>query len=319
MANTSTSQVTHAVNNYYDRSLLKSSRPLLIHTKWAQVRDIPRNNTNIIKFRKYTLLSANTIALTEGVTPSGTQLAITDITATVAQYGDYITLTDKLQFETLDPLLTEMSDVLGQQAGNSIDQLTRDVLAAGTTEQFASTATSTATISASMKITADEIREAVRTLQGNNVRPITRMVNPATGFNTSPIMPCFVGLIHPNTHFDLKKVTGWVPVSQYSDKSDIMEGEVGALDEVRFIMTTNAKTKSGTLVSTVYRTLIIGADAYGISRISGEAMKNIVKSLGSGGTADPLDQRSTSGWKATFVAKIIDETYMVGIEHAVSS
>jgi len=319
MANTTTTEVSHAVNNYYDRSLLKASRPLLLHTKWAQVRDIPRNNTNIIKFRKYTLLTANTTALTEGVTPSGTQLAVSDITATVAQYGDYVTLTDKLQFTTLDPLLTETADLLGQQAGNSIDQLTRDVLAAGTTEQFASTATSTATISASMKITADEVREAVRTLQGNNARPITRMVNPSTGFNTSPVMPCYISIIHPNTHFDLKKVTGWVPVSQYSDKSDIMEGEVGSLDEVRFIMTTNAKTKTGTLVSTVHRTIILASDAYGISRISGEAMKNIVKPLGSGGTADPLDQRSTSGWKATFIAKIIDETYMIGIEHAVSS
>ena len=64
---------------------------------------------------------------------------------------------------------------------------------------------------------------------------------------------------------------------------------------------------------------ILAADYYGISRISGQAMENIVKALGSAGTADPINQRSTSGWKATFVAKILNENYCVRIEHAVSA
>ena len=69
----------------------------------------------------------------------------------------------------------------------------------------------------------------------------------------------------------------------------------------------------------VYATIIFGSDAYGTTRISGEAMKNIVKPLGSAGTADPLDQRATSGWKATFVAKILNDAFLVRIEHAVSA
>jgi len=85
LANTTTSEVTPAVNYFYDRRLLMKATPLLLHTKWAQVRDLPRNNTAAIKFRRYTLLSAATTALSEGVTPSGSQLAITDVTATVAQ------------------------------------------------------------------------------------------------------------------------------------------------------------------------------------------------------------------------------------------
>jgi N4-gp56 family major capsid protein len=63
--------------------MLKAARPLLVHTRWAQVRDIPRNGSLVIKFRRYTLLSAATTALSEGVTPSGSQLAVTDVTATV--------------------------------------------------------------------------------------------------------------------------------------------------------------------------------------------------------------------------------------------
>ena len=70
--------------------MLTKAVPLLVHTKWAQVKDIPRNNTDDIRFRRYTLLTAATTALTEGVTPSGSQLAITNVPATVLQYGKNI-------------------------------------------------------------------------------------------------------------------------------------------------------------------------------------------------------------------------------------
>lgn len=318
MAYTDSTLIASGVNNFYDRMMLKAARPLLVHLRWAQVKDIPRNSGQVIKFRRYSVLAVNTTALSEGVSPSGTSLTVTDITATPAQYGDFITLTDYLVFTTLDPILTETADLLGQQAGNSLDQIARDVMVAGTTVQYASTATTTNTVSAAMTLTRAEVREAVRTLQGNDAKKITRMVNPSTGFNTSPINAAYVGIISHNTLFDLKDEQGFTPVEEYASQSNVMEGEVGAMDDVRFVMTTNGSTTTGTL-TTVHRTMILAQDYYGISRISGEAMRNIVKPLGSAGTADPLDQRSTSGWKATFVAKILNENFAVRIEHGVSA
>ena len=321
MANTSTTQIPAAVSTFYNRTLLKEARPRLLHTMWAQVADIPRNNTDSIRFRRYSLLSAATTPLDEGVTPSGSQLSITNVDASAKQYGDYVTLSDKLLFTTLDPVLTKTADILGQQAGNTLDQLTRDVIAAGTTVQYASTATTRATVSSSMLITRAEIREGVRTLQSNDAAKVTKMVDASTGFNTSPIPEAFIGIITENTLYDLKNVTGFIPVEEYASKGKLLPGEVGTLDEVRFVMTTNGKifSAAGSGSIDVHGTLIIGMDAYGISRISGEAMKNIVKPLGSAGTADPLDQRQTSGWKATFVAKILNENFMLRLEHAVSS
>lgn len=320
MADTTLNQVPAAINNWYDRVMLRKAVPLFVHTMWAQVRDIPRGQTLAIKFRRYTLLSAATTALTEGTTPSGSQLSITNVTATVAQYGDYVTLTDLLVLTTLDPVLVETAEVLGVQAGDTLDQLTRDVITAGTTVQYASSATSTATISSAMKITKLEIMEAVRTLKGQNARKITSMVDPSSGFNTSPINSAFIGIVSQNTTFDLKQITGFIPVEEYGQKK-AMEGEVGALDEVRFIETTNAKVNASAGVSSidVHYTMILATDAYAITRISGAAMTNIIKPLGSGGSADPLNQRQTSGWKATFVAKILNDNFMVRIEHAVSS
>lgn len=321
MANTTVTEVSHAVNNFYDRNLLKAARPLLIHARFGQIRDIPKNGTNVIKFRRYSLLTANTTALTEGVTPVGKQLSVTDVSSTVAQYGDYVTLTDWLQLTTLDPVLTETSDLLGQQAGNSLDQIVRDVIAAGTTVQYASSASSRGTVAAGMIMTRDEVRQAVRTLQSNDAMKVTSMVSPSSAFNTSPLNAAFIGIISEDTLYDLKNATGWIPVEEYANKSNVMEGEVGAMDDVRFVMTTNAKvfTSAGSGSIDVHATIIIAQNAYGLTRISGAALKNIIKPLGSSGTADPLDQRSTSGWKATMVATRLNENFLLRIEHAVSS
>lgn len=322
MANTTRTEIAREVNNFYDRALLERAVPAFVHTRYAQVRDIPRNSgTRTIKFRRYGSLTANTTALTEGVTPSGTQLSVTDVTANVSQYGDYVTLTDVVMYETYDPILTETAEILGEQAGDSLDQLCRDVIAAGTTVQYASTATSTATVTAAMVLNRAEVKEAVRTLRGNNAKPVTSMIDPSTGYNTVPVGRSFLGIVSEDTAYDLDDATGWIPVEKYPNKSNVMMDEIGSLANVRFIMTTNAKVKasSGASSNDVHCTLIFGQNAYAITRISGESLKNIVKPLGSAGTADPLDQRATSGWKATFVAKILNENFIVRIEHGVSA
>lgn len=319
MANTTRTQVTDAVNNFLDRTLLSRAYPYFIHILWAQVRDLPRNGSAVIKFRKYGSLTAATTALTEGVTPAGSQLSITDITSTVAQYGDYVTTTDFLDMTVIEPLKTELAQILGDQMGDTIDQICRDVLVAGTTVQYASTATSRATVAAGMICNGDEVREAVRTLQGNNAKVVTSQINATDGFNTSPVAAAYIGIISHNTLFDLKKDPDWVPIEEYAS-SDGRLGtfEKGKLDDVRFVLAgSNAKTFSSTV--TVHATMIMGQEAYGISRISGEAAQTITKELGSGGTVDPLNQRATMGWKITFVTTRLQENFMVRLEHAVSS
>jgi N4-gp56 family major capsid protein len=322
MANTTRTQITEEVGNFYDRVLLEKAVPAFVHNRFAQVRDLPRNaGTMDIRFRRYGLLTAQTTALSEGVTPSGKQLSITDVNATVQQYGDYVTLTDVVLFDTIDPILTETADILGEQVGDTLDQLARDVMAATTTKQYASSATQTSDITAAMKITRAEVKEAVRTLRSNNAKPITSMINPSTGYNTTPIGRSFVGIVSENTAYDLDDAEGWVPVEKYPNKSDVMPDEIGALGNVRFIMTTNAKirTGEGNGGADVHSTLIMGMHAVAQTRISGEALKNIVKPLGSGGTNDPLDQRATSGWKITYVATILNDAYILDLQHGVTA
>jgi N4-gp56 family major capsid protein len=323
MAYTGVAQIPAEVNNFYDRTLLFRAVPLFVHTRWAQVRDIPRKaGTTTIKFRRYGNLSAATTALTEGVTPTGSQLSVTDITATVLQYGDFITITDVLDYESQDPVLMEAAEILGDQMGDTIDQLTRDILNAGTNVYYAGSGhTLRSQVAAGELITDTLLKKTVRLLKNNKARRMTKMVNATTGYGTTPLNASYIGICHPNTTYDLKAITGWTSIEKYSSTAGVMEGEVGKFDEVRFIETPNAKVFTGEGASSidVYSTLVFGMDAYGTTRISGEAMKNIVKPLGSAGSADPLDQRATSGWKATFVAKILNDAFLVRLEHAVSA
>lgn len=323
MAETTRTQITKENTEFYDRVLLYRAVAFFVHTKWAQVRDIPRNGgTNVIKFRRYGNLTAATTALTEGQTPTGSQLSITDVSATVAQYGDYVTITDRIDYESKDPVLTEAAEILGDQMGDTLDQLTRDVLAAGTVVYYSgASSTSRVTVGATDLIDADDIKIAVRTLKNAKARRVTRMINASTGVATEPVNAAYIGLCHPNTTYTLKGLTGFTSVEKYASTVNVMEGEVGKLDEVRFVESTNCKvfTAGGESSIDVYATLIMGSDAYGITRISGEAVRNIIKPLGSAGTSDPLEQRATSGWKATFVAKILNDAFMVRIEHAVAA
>lgn len=319
---TGTGQIPHAIANFYNRTLLERALPELLHDKFGQVRDIPKNNSDTIKFRKYGALALNTTPLVEGITPQGKQLSVTDITATVSWYGDYVTLTDQLLLTTFDPVLTETAEVLGEQAGQSMDAVIRDVLVAGTNVRYADGVANRASVASSNKMDADECKIAIRTMKNNNAKKISRMVNPQTGYATTPVNSAYVVIVHPNTSYDLKGISGWKPIETYASAPGFQKlpAEIGAYDELRFCESTQAKVFTGAGASSidVYASLVFGQNAYGISRISGEAMRNIIKPVGSAGTADPLDQRSTSGWKSTLVAVILQQLFMLRIEHAVS-
>lgn len=307
------------INSFYDRDLLLRVQPLLVHTRFGQVRDIPMNNSNVIKFRRYANLTAATTALSEGITPAGSQLSKTDVTATVLQYGDYVTLTDKLTMETEDPIRLETNEVLADQAADTLDQLCRDVLVAGTNAIYSGTSnTQNDHVAAGDVITTANIISAVETLKAGKARYVTAFVDPTTGYNTSPLPPCYIGICHIYVTKTLEAMTGWVPVEKYANGVTRMDGEIGKYSNVRFIETVNAKvlTGAGTSAIDLYATLIMGKYAYATTRIAGKALMNIVKPLGSAGTSDPLDQRETSGWKASFVAKILNDDFIVRIVSA---
>ena len=292
---------------FYDRTLLKRLKPQLVFQKYGQKRPIPKREGGTINFRRYAALPANTTALTEGVTPAGTQMSVSTITATPKQYGDFIAISDKLDTVGIDPNITEASELCGDQAGLSLDTVVRDVVCAGSNVLYAA-GTSRGEVAATDVLNSTLLKKAVRALRRQNVKPLEG------GF--------YVGIIHSDTDYDLQDDPLWQDVSKYNGGERIIEGEVGKLHGVKFVHSSNAPVFSGEGSGgcDVYGTMIIGADAYGIVDIEGNGQPRIiVKDAASGGTEDPLEQRSTVGWKAFMTAVRLDELAMIRIEHGATA
>lgn len=309
------------VNNFYDRVLLTRAIPANVHGFFGQRRTIPANvGSAVIKFRRYTNFTAAG-SLTDGVTPTGKSAAVTDITATALQYGDWTRVSDTVTLQSPDPVLTELTKMFGDQQGLTNDQLTRDILVAGTVVQYASTAVSRVTVAAGMKLVLAEVKEAVGTLKVANAKKITDISGVSPGVGTTPINACYVGIVHPLVSQNLKAESGWINVQQYAANTTLLPFEIGTLDEVRFVESTNAKvfTGAGAASIDVYATMILAAEAYGIVDIANSQSSSVIyKALGSAGSADPLDQRQTLGWKEWFIAKILNDSFTVRIEHSLT-
>lgn len=304
---TNTAGLSPTMQTYYDKKLLARLLPNLFHLKFAQKRPIPKNGGKTINFRQFTALPLATTALTEGVKPAGNALNMTQKTGTLSQYGDYIEISDVLDLTAIDPVLDETADLLGEQSAQTLDVIARDVLVGGTSVQYAGGRTSRIEIAAGDNLTVDEVRKARRTLKRANVKPLD-------GGD-------YVAIVEPGAVYDLQSDPKWEEVSKYAGGKQIFDGEIGRLYGVRFIETSFAKKfeGAGAAGADVYATLVFGKDFYGMVDVeSSGSVKNIIKPHGSAGTADPLNQIATSGWKALFTVVRLEELACVRIEHTVS-
>jgi len=294
--------LTQEQKTFYERTLLSRLLPNLLFYKYGQKKPVPKHEGKTVNFRRFNSLPANTTPLTEGQPGAGKSLYITTVTATLEQYGDYVTITDQLDMVGIDPVLTETSELLGEQAAESVDTVIRDIVCAGTNVQYAGGAAGRSALTAESIITGDDIRKAVRTLKRNNAKPLEG------GF--------FIGMVHPDVSYDIMSDPLWQDVSKYNGGTAIIEGEIGKIHGVRFVESTNCAVidSDGTQV---YCTPIIGKDAYGVTDLEGEGAGKpsiIVKDFGSAGTADPLNQIASAGWKCMFTAERLQELAMVRIE-----
>lgn len=301
---TTTTQVDPAVATFYDRVLLTRAQPMLVHEKFAQRRNLRRKNGNTIKFRRYTKLTTATTPLVEGVTPSGQQLSKTDLTAKISQYGDFVHITDIVDMTVEDAVLTEANELLGEQSGETRDEIVRDILAGTASITNASGGSNGNTPT---ELTKSDIDSVVKTLLNNNAKMMTPMIRANTGVGTAPIRMSYWGIAHTELVDDIEDVTNFKAVSEYPNPSAADDAEWGATGNVRWLLSSVADKTDDTVDT--YKLPIIGKEAYAITDLDG-AMQSIVKPFGSGGTTDPLNQRSTAGWVMQMVARILNDSFI---------
>lgn len=299
--------LTAEQKTFYDRTLLSRLLPNLTFLKYGQKRPMPKNEGDTINFRRFNSLDVPAASLTEGVTPDGDNLSITAVTATVAQEGNWVRLSDKISMVGIDPVLTESAALMGENAAKTLETRCADVIFKGTSQQFAGGAASAAAIAAGKVVNSEEIKKAVRTLRNNNAKPMEG------GY--------YIGFCDPSVAYDLQNDALWQDISKYNGAQNIMNGEIGRIHGVRFILTTMCPTDATTAsAGTLHKTLIVGKDAYGVVDVDGSSKPEIIiKPTGSAGTEDPLNQRGSVGWKAMAVTVRLQELAMVCIQSMASA
>lgn len=310
--NTNTSNdvaLSDGQKTYYSDHLIDLVDPELIHDQFADKYPIPKHGGKTIEFRKYNPLGKQLTPLTEGVTPAGQKLSMSVITAEVDQYGGYVETSDVLDLTNIDPIVVQATEQIASQAGRTLDTITREVLVGGTNVMYApkgeTAVTSRGAVDNSCRLTPAVIRKAVMILKRQN---------------TPKIDNHYVAIIHPDVAHDLMSDPEWIDTHKYEASANIFNGEIGKLAGVRFIENTEAKIfmGEGSGSANVYATMLLGKGAYATTDITGGGLQHIVKGLGSAGTADPLNQRATVGWKAIKTAERLIEQYMLRIESGAS-
>lgn len=308
---TASDGLTVEMKTFYDKNLLQQAAPMLVHAQFGQKKPIPKGGGKKIEFRRFASLPKALTPLTEGITPPGQSLEATKIEAELNQYGDFVLLTDVLQMTAIDNMVVETTDLCGRQGGLTMDTVVRNILNTGTNVFYAP------------KLAADgtETEVTSRTGLDKTCRVTCDLIDQAVAFlkaqNTPTIDGYYIGIIHPYAAYDLRKDERWRKPHEYGDTKELYDGELGEYGGVRFVTPSEAKIFSGEGCPAglgVFSTLIFGKDAYGVTDIEGGNMEVIVKQKGSAGSADPLDQRSTVGWKAMMTAEILVENYLVRIE-----
>ena len=298
------SGLTAEMKTFYDMTLIDEAQAALVHDQFGQKRPIPKNGGKTIEFRKFAALTKALTPLTEGVTPDGKGLAVSTITATVAQYGDYITQSDVLELTSLDNTILEATKLLGRQAGLTLDTIVRNVMQSGTNVTYCPK------VAADGAETAVTSREALDDTCQLTVKVLQQVVAKLRAQNAPTINGKYVAIIHPYVAYDLMRDPEWQDAHKYAKPENLYEGEIGEIAGIRFVQTSEAKIYAGG----IFGTLVFGDGAYGVTEITGGGLETIVKQKGSAGTADPLDQRSSVGWKAMKTAELLIPQYLVRVE-----
>ena len=315
---------------YFSRKMLKRAMQKNFHARWAGSVELPANEGTTVMMRRWLHLALALSPLTEGVAPAGKTPSLDDYQATLVQHGDFIAVTDKARWTQKDPFLNEFTMLLGEQEGMTIDVVDRDT-AIGTTNAFYANGTQITDVTEIPDF--NDLDRIIRALQDAGAEtPLSGNSNNDSQ-NSYPVAPAYPGITRPAVMFDIQNINGFKYAWEYKGA---VEGEGGRYKELAFFPAADVSNlgagakvylggggsstavKNTASVADVYTILFFGKDAFKKIPLSGKSSSFIAKSQGSAGTADPLDQISTMGWKTIGARKRTNELWMARLMCAAS-
>jgi N4-gp56 family major capsid protein len=279
----------------YDRMAYFALRSELL---FDQAADVQASNQTMpgssVIFTIFSELAVASTPLTETSDVDAVAMADSNVTVTLTEYGNTINTTAKLRGTSFLDVDAAAANLIGYNAGNSIDTVVREVLAGGSNVVYGGGGSSDET--SRTAIEAEDIIEA------NDIRKVTAALR---GANVSPWSGYYIGFIHPDVSYDLRRETGnasWNAPHVNMDTANIYMGEIGTFESVRFIETPRTKVRANASNGAgaagnidVYDTYIMGRQALAkaYSFVDGNGP---VPSVRRGPVVDSLMRFNPIGW-----------------------
>lgn len=306
MSAQTTSTLTQEAQTYYEKKFLARAKYEYIFDQGAQMRTQPKNGGNTVRFTRHTPLATVTTALTEGTNPSEVDLTAVNVTAALAEYGNTVKISRFLTLNGIDRENKEKIEVVGQNMGETLDEIVRNELFTGATTQFQSAKTALSALSASDVLKVKDLQLAVRRLKKNKARRFQTNVAP------------WMGKLSPDTSYDLQQDSTFINIDSYQNGSMIYRGELGKISGVRLLESANPKSEAGG-ATTVYSNFIHGAEAFGSIDLEGDKPQLYIIPHTKIDSGNPAGRFSMVSWAASTVPKTLNGNWLVNIKVGITA
>jgi N4-gp56 family major capsid protein len=328
MATTSYASLTQRTQAYAAKEMLAHAEPILCLSKFGMTKPMPKNKAQTVKFRRPEPFAVATTPLTEGVTPTATQMTYTDVEVVLSQYGDIVEITDVVHDLAEDPVLKDSAMMCGEQAAETIETLMWGVIQGGTNVFYSN---GSARTDVNTAISLDRQRAITRQLKSQRAKKVTSMLSSSVKYGTEAVDAAFIAFAHTDLEADIRDLAGFVPTEKYGSMK-ALPYEVGKVEDVRYILTpvlssiedaggapgSTVLSTSGTQAD-VYPVVYVGKDAYGHVALKGaEAITPTIINPGQVDKSDPLGQKGIVGWKTYHKSFIANQAWMCRLECAAS-
>lgn len=304
MAAQTTSGLSQEMSTYYEKVFLERAEYEYIFNQGAQMRTHPANEGKSVVFTRHTPLATATTALTEGVNPAEVNLTASNVTATLAEYGNTVKISRFLSLTSIDEQNKEKIEVVGQNMGETLDEITRNELYTGATTQLAGGKSALTDVAVSDVLSVDELRKAVRTLKNNKARRYQD--------NGS-----WMGKLGPNTSYDLTTDTTFINADIYDNgATKLYNGELGKILDVRLIESPNQyeDVDGGASSADVFSNFVHGSDAFGCIDLMGDKPQVYIIPHTDIDSNNPAGRFSTVAWAASYVCKTLNSSWLVDVK-----
>lgn len=299
-ANTSTTgNLTPEVATYYEKVFLARAKYELVMKEGAQKRTHATGQGRTVNFTRYNPLTVITSPLGEASNPVTCPINASTVSMTLSEYGLTTTHGKLLTLTSIDSGMKEKVELVGQNMGETLDQLVRTELQNGTA--YYGNNHDIASFTAGDTLDACDIRLMVRQLE----------LNKAMKYKDG----LFIGKTDPYSKYNLIGDSTWVNSKTYSDVKDLYAGEMGELYQVRWLLNKNVSSgteAASTAASTVTRfyTYVHGDNSFGVYDLAQDQPKLYVLP-NQVDSNSPVGRVSFVSWAGSFATKLLNSNWVL--------